>query len=166
MAWISAVPASIGDAHGCPSASGALLAPWGGPRCPCASSTSCSSRLANLRRGRTLHASCALPSIAPTASSREEVNRAAKILRADLDRFFGDLFACPVLRRHLQNEVEDQWLEEEGCSALTIAWRKIGRLVLRGEVVEPTLWYTTASRIRLDACFSANACPASQLPCA
>ena len=82
--------------------------------------------------------------IAPTAS-RDEVNRAAKTLRADLDRFFGDLFACPVLRRHLQNEVEDQWLEEEGCSALTIAWRKIGRLVLRGEVVEPTLWYTTAS---------------------
>ena len=82
--------------------------------------------------------------IAPTAS-RDEVNRAAKTLRADLDRFFGDLFACPVLRRHLQNEVDDQWLEEEGCSALTIAWRKIGRLVLRGEVVEPTLWYTTAS---------------------
>ena len=36
--------------------------------------------------------------IAPTAS-REEVNRAAKILRADLDRFFGDLFASCKARR-------------------------------------------------------------------
>ena len=79
-----------------------------------------------------------------SATSRAGRPRLASA-RPDLDRFFGDLFACPVLRRHLQNEVDDQWLEEEGCSALTIAWRKIGRLVLRGEVVEPTLWYTTAS---------------------
>ena len=43
--------------------------------------------------------------IGPTVS-REEAKRAAQILLADLDRFFGELFACSVLLRHLQHEVD------------------------------------------------------------
>jgi len=66
--------------------------------------------------------------IAPTAS-RDEVNRAAKTLRADLDRFFGDLFDCPVLRRHLQQEVD---------------WRNIGRIILGKQPIVESLWFTTA----------------------
>ena len=66
--------------------------------------------------------------IRPTAS-RKQAKREAKVLRADLDRFFGDLFDCPVLRRHLQQEVD---------------WRNIGRIILGKQPIVESLWFTTA----------------------
>ena len=72
-----------------------------------------------------------LPLCIGPAVGREEAKRAAQILRADLDRFFGELFACSVLQRRLQHEVEEphQWLEEEGYRRRVVKSSRVPKLL-------------------------------------